>query len=77
MRSKSKERDYIFIYLFNNIIILDNFIREFSFKSINNEDFFEIIVQFIEFNLFINIQTLRIFNNTLKSLSKCSKKSLT
>ena len=47
MRSKSKERDYIFIYLFNNIIILDNFIREFSFKSINNEDFFEIIVQFI------------------------------
>ena len=44
MRSKSKKRDYIFIYLFNNIIIFDIFIREFFFKLINNENLFEIII---------------------------------
>ena len=55
MRSKSKKRDYVFIYLFNNIIIFDIFTRESFFESINNKNFFEIIIQFIEFNLFINI----------------------
>ena len=44
MRSKSKKRDYIFVYLFNNIIILDNFIRESFLELINNENLFEIIV---------------------------------
>ena len=74
---KSKERDYVFIYLFNNIIILDNFIRESFLESIDGEDLFKIIVQFVKFNLFINTQTLYIFNNISKllSLSRYSKKS--
>ena len=55
MRSKNKGRDYIFIYLFDNIIILNNFTREFFFELINNKNLFKIIIQFIEFNFFINI----------------------
>ena len=37
-------KDYVSIYLFNNIIILGNFTLESSSKSINNNDFFNIIV---------------------------------
>ena len=48
-------KDYVLIYLFDNIVILNNFTPESSSKLINNDDFFNIIVQLIEFDSLINI----------------------
>ena len=42
--SESLNKDYMSIYLFNNIIILSNSTFESSLKSINDDDLFNIIV---------------------------------
>ena len=42
--SESLNKDYMSIYLFNNIIILGNFTPQLSLKSINNDDLFHIII---------------------------------
>ena len=41
---KSLNKEYISIYLFDNIITLGNFTFELSSKSINDDDFFDIII---------------------------------
>ena len=41
---KSLNKDYVLIYLFNSIITLGNFTLESSSKSINDDDFFNIII---------------------------------
>ena len=55
------------IYLFDNIVILNNFTPELSSELINNNDLFDIIVQLIKFNPFTNIQFFYILNNISKS----------
>ena len=42
--SESLNKDYVSIYLFDNIIILGNSTPESSLKSINDDDLFDIIV---------------------------------
>ena len=41
---ESLNKDYVLIYLFDNIIILGNFTFESSLKSINDDDLFNIII---------------------------------
>ena len=62
-------KDYVLIYLSDNIIILNNFTPESSSKSINDDDLFDIIVQLIKFNPLTSIQSLHISNNISKSQS--------
>ena len=62
-------KDYVSIYLFDNIVTLGNFTPELSLKSINDDDFFDIIVQLIEFDPLTSTQSLHVLNNISKSQS--------